>query len=1016
MKKITLLIVLALSFVFTNEVIAQTLNQNATWPNINWTISGTFTDSAGPEFSFEANPTVDANFAFDDDDAGATSDDSIAAESPVIDLTAAFTASETLLTVNVDYVYRKFSVEEFLRFQYYDADAMIWVNWEPESMPGNDNALTDDFCAGTPLPYTTVELDIAAFTGTQQSGFQYRILFDDDPNGPAYEYGFCLNSPIITSAAPLMCTQAVINGTSIVNDCGNSQFQIDVDVDSVGDGTFINDGTNTFAIVGGSNLVGPYASGTNVTLTIEHSDVACDFPLSDVAFTCPTIPTVDGTLTINGCLDSDSFTTPFDGVVKSIYWLQLDYDGGCFQLTADTAGTDFDTELGLYDLNGILVANNDDDFGGITPQSLFTEMALPAGTYYLAAGEYNMAFGADNFDVTFIGTPNDTGTLVVNASTPSDNTVDFCNLQFPFEGNIQTGDNHDVYTQVYEGGVTEPQGEQGAGIEAWIGFSETDAITTSDFTSGDWTWVLADYNVTGPASNNDEYFAEIGSGRAEGVYYYVSRYSIDGGPFAYGGINPGGSDGNFWDGTLFVSGELTVTNPPPPGNDECADAVVLTVNPDYGCGTVTNGTITSATDSGVDNCGGTEDDDVWYSFVATNTEHRIELLSITGSTADLYHAIYDATPGCGALGAAVLCSDPNVSNPTGLTIGVTYFVQVYSWTATAGQTSVFDICIGTPPTCLPPTALSANNETETTADLGWTENGTATTWNIEWGATGFVPGTGNTEAGVVTNPYTLTGLTTETDYEFYVLADCGGGDLSTWVGPFAFSTLPPPPANDDCTGAISLTPGSVFDSNPVDGTVGGATNDAEANGCGLDGPGVWYTVVVPADGNITIETGPDAATSNGDFDSVIEAFSGDCGSLVSIECDDDDAAGFDGKSLLELTGLASGETIYIRVWEYNGDETEPFSISAYNATLSVDSFDNENAFSYFPNPVKNELTLKAKNTIQNVSVLNMLGQEVLRISPNALESKLDMNTLSQGSYFVQVTINNVTEIVRVIKD
>ncbi len=1005
MKKITLGLCFALTLLIGSNLSAQVLNESANWPSVDWLLTGTYSVAAG---ALEADPTVDANFAYDDDDAGNGSDDSIAAESPVIDLTAAFGAGETLLTVNVDYVYRKFSVEEFLRFQYFDADAVAWVNWEPESMPGNDFTLTDDFCAGTPVSYTTVELDIASFTALQQSGFQYRILFDDDPNGAAWEYGFCLNSPTITSAAPLTCAQAVVNGTAIVNDCGNGQFQLDVDVDSVGDATFINDGTTTFAIAAGSNIVGPYASGTNVSLTIEHSDTACDFTLADTTFTCPTIPGVDAILTINGCLDVDSFNDGlYDASVKDIYWAQLDYDGGCFELTVDTEGGDFDTEIGLYDSNGFLIENDDDD--GTDALSTITIDALPAGTYYIAAGAFNMAFGADNFNVTSTQTAT-TGSLFINASTPSDNTVDFCNLQFPFEGNIETGQNFDVFTQVFESGVTEPQGAQGAGIVAWIGVSETDATTTADFTSGDWTWILAEYNVSGPATNNDEYFAEIGSGRTEGVYYYVSRYSIDGGPFTYGGINPGGSDGNFWDGTNFVSGELTVTNPPPPSNDLCENATPIA------CDDVLTGQTTiQATGGSATSCNGTIGDDVWYQISGNDTEITI---TVDASVQEGQIGVYESTDGtCGGftLGTCVASVDDLGGNPTSVAFlansGTEYFIQIGNW-INGDPGLVFQIS-ATCTTCPAPSNLDANNFTETTADLSWDENGTSTEWNIEYGVPGFMQGSGTTLAPVSTNPYALTGLTTETDYEYYVQADCGG-ETSDWVGPFAFSTLPPAPSNDDCSGAIPLTPGVDFAANPVDGSVIGATLASETNNCGVNGPGVWYSVVVPADGNITIETGPDSATGDTAFDSVIEAYSGVCGSLNLIECDDDDAATFNF-SILDLTGLNSGETIYIRVWEYGGDENEPFAISAYNATLSLDSFENENAFAYFPNPVKNLLTLKSRNVIQNVSVINMLGQEVLRATPNTIESNLDMNTLNQGAYFVKVTINDSTETIRIIK-
>jgi hypothetical protein len=138
------------------------------------------------------------------------------------------------------------------------------------------------------------------------------------------------------------------------------------------------------------------------------------------------------------------------------------------------------------------------------------------------------------------------------------------------------------------------------------------------------------------------------------------------------------------------------TPPPPPANDECTGAISLTVNPDNLCGTVTPGTVANSTaSSDANSCGGTDDDDVWYSFVATNTTHYISLTNVTGSTTDMYHALFSGT--CGSLGAAIDCSDPNSSTQTGLTIGTTYFVRVYSWTSTANQNTTFDICIGTPP-------------------------------------------------------------------------------------------------------------------------------------------------------------------------------------------------------------------------------------------------------------------------------------------------------------------------------
>lgn len=91
-------------------------------------------------------------------------------------------------------------------------------------------------------------------------------------------------------------------------------------------------------------------------------------------------------------------------------------------------------------------------------------------------------------------------------------------------------------------------------------------------------------------------------------------------------------------------------------------------------------------------------------------------------------------------------------------------------------------------TCIAPTALTASITPQTTATLSWTENGTATTWGIEYGVTGFTPTLSPNETATTTPTKTLTGLTANTTYQYYVRAQCSGSDNSPWAGPFSFET------------------------------------------------------------------------------------------------------------------------------------------------------------------------------------------------------------------------------------
>ena len=519
-------------------------------------------------------------------------------------------------------------------------------------------------------------------------------------------------------------------------------------------------------------------------------------------------------------------------------------------------------------------------------------------------------------------------------------------------------------------------------------------------------------------------------------------------------------------GSTYV--KVTFSTPaPPPANDDCANAIALTVNNNISCSNTTSGTTAGATASPQpDNATGTPNNDVWFTFVATATDHHVSLLNIVavvGTSTDLAMSVFNDVAGCNMVAAnEVGESDPNTLNLNGLTTGNTYYVRVYGWASTSTAQASFDICINlTPPTpandnCANAIALTVNNNSScsnttsgTTAgataspqpdnatgtpnnDVWFTFVATATDHHVSLLNIVAVVGTSTDLAMSVFNdvagcnmvaanevgesdPNTLNlnGLTTGNTYYVRVY---GWASTSTAQASFdiCINLPPPPPANDDCANAVAITPGSVFGTNPVDGTVTSATLGSESNDCGSNGPGVWYSVLVPADGNITIETGVDAATGNTGFDSVIEAFSGTCGALTSIDCDDDGAAG-NFFSLLNLTGLTAGSTIYIRVWESGGNQDEPFSISAYNATLSVSSNGIE-GFSMFPSPVTNILKFIALDTIETISVFSLLGQEVIRTFPNTLETELSMTHLQTGVYIVKVKVGEQIGTYKVLKD
>jgi len=139
------------------------------------------------------------------------------------------------------------------------------------------------------------------------------------------------------------------------------------------------------------------------------------------------------------------------------------------------------------------------------------------------------------------------------------------------------------------------------------------------------------------------------------------------------------------------SGDFTicVTNPPAaPVNNECAGATNLTVN--TSC-TYSNSTTNGATQSAI-GCSGTADDDVWFTFTASNSVQTISVHPL--SSLDLVVQVYSGT--CASLSTldcedATFTGQDEIVSLVGLVAGQVYRVRVYDYYA--GTTGNFQICV-----------------------------------------------------------------------------------------------------------------------------------------------------------------------------------------------------------------------------------------------------------------------------------------------------------------------------------
>ncbi|TAG94433.1 MAG: T9SS C-terminal target domain-containing protein, partial [Bacteroidetes bacterium] len=319
---------------------------------------------------------------------------------------------------------------------------------------------------------------------------------------------------------------------------------------------------------------------------------------------------------------------------------------------------------------------------------------------------------------------------------------------------------------------------------------------------------------------------------------------------------------------------------------------------------------------------------------------------------------------------------------SGLTNGQVYRVRVYSWSATTQTAPTFNICVTTPP-ATPVNDACAGAVTITQQSLG---NCTLTTGTVLGATQTTATCTGSGTADVwyrfvATSTSAVIRRTASFDSVLQVMTACGSGSLGCFddeadqtitgltVGttyfyrilPFS-STAPSTPdfttcvttpctnaTNNECATAITLTHQPRNACSDFTACLTNATQSQATCTGSMTANDVWFKFVATKDSAIIHRVAG--------FNNIIQAFSGVCGSLTSLNCYYPSGSSGQQADLL-LTGLTVGQTYTFRL--YADVSTIPSSPSFTVCVTSPTNVNNTSCNRMNPICTSNTITFQAQ--------------------------------------------------------
>jgi hypothetical protein len=292
------------------------------------------------------------------------------------------------------------------------------------------------------------------------------------------------------------------------------------------------------------------------------------------------------------------------------------------------------------------------------------------------------------------------------------------------------------------------------------------------------------------------------------------------------------------------------------------------------------------------------------------------------------------------------------------------------------------VCEPFPPCSVVPDNVNFSNIVYNMAQVGWVDQSGASTWEIEIVPSGGSPtGTGMI---VLSNPFTITGLSATTCYEVYVRSICGN-EFSAWSDVQLLCTIP-----DFCNGA------HFVDSGGINGNY--QNNETKITTIYPDAPGNKVKVVFN-----TFETEPGA-----DY---LRIYNG-----PNVNAPIMYTASGTNSPHTKISTHATGALTF--KFTSNGSSTA----AGWDATVQCNylGISNEEIpdefIKYAPNPVSDILNITSKISINKYEIFDVNARLLMSKNINNDVFSMNLSSFSEGMYFVKFYDNEQkTKIIKITK-